>query len=147
MNSGHIVYFDGLCNVCNAFIDFLIRHDSKRVLKFAPMQGSTARARLPAGLVSDLSTMALEVTGASAGTGADVGADSKSPVIYVESSAAIRTIALLGGVYSLMSIFLLVPRFLRDLVYRWVAEHRYLFAGRRETCRMPSAEERAQFLD
>jgi predicted DCC family thiol-disulfide oxidoreductase YuxK len=139
-----IVYFDGLCNVCNAFIDFLIRHDSKRVLKFAPLQGSTARARLPAGLVNDMSTMALEDARASAG--ADAGGATGSR-IDLESTAAIKTIASLGGVYSLMKIFLLVPKFLRDFVYRWIANHRYLFAGRRETCRMPTPEERAQFLD
>ncbi|MGZ3723206.1 MAG: thiol-disulfide oxidoreductase DCC family protein [Bdellovibrionales bacterium] len=139
-----IVYFDGYCNVCNAFIDFLIRHDSRRVLRFAPLQGSTARARLPAGLVSDLSTMALEDTSTGAGAGRGAGLESS---IVVESTAAILTIASLGGVYSVIKIFLLVPRVLRDLVYRWVANHRYLFAGRTETCRVPTAEERAQFLD
>lgn len=127
----HVVYFDGLCNVCNHFIDFLIRHDLRRRLKFAPLQGATARARLPAPLVSELSTIVYEIDGK----------------IQTESSAAIRVIASLGGVYSLMSIFLLVPRFVRDGVYRWVAKHRYLFAGRRDSCRMPTVEERAQFLD
>jgi predicted DCC family thiol-disulfide oxidoreductase YuxK len=132
-----IVYFDGYCNVCNAFIDFLIRRDSKRVLKFAPLQGSTARVHLPAGIVNDLSTMALEDSRGAAG----------DPRIDIESTAAIKTIAALGGIYSLMKVFLLVPRIVRDLVYRWIADHRYLFAGRSKTCRLPTPEERAQFLD
>lgn len=127
-----IVYFDGHCNVCNAFIDFLIRRDRRRLMKYAPLQGSTARAHLPAALVNELATMALE--------------DEKGLVV-TESSAAIRAIAALGGAWLLISAFLLVPRFLRDSVYRWVASHRYLWFGRRDTCRMPSAEERAQFLD
>jgi len=126
-----IVYFDGLCNVCNKFVDFLIRRDSARVFKFAPLQGSTARARLPADKVNDLSTMAFQ----------------DGDRIYFESGAAIRALAALGGVWSLMRIFLLVPSFVRDFVYRWVADHRYLFAGRRDTCRVPSAEERTQFLE
>ena len=127
-----IVYFDGYCNVCNAFVDFLIRRDSKRLLKYAPIQGATAKKNLPAELVVSISTMALQ---------------DEDNQIYTESSAAIRTIAYLGGIYSLMKIFLIVPPFVRNFVYRWVADHRYLFAGRRETCRIPTAEERAQFLD
>jgi predicted DCC family thiol-disulfide oxidoreductase YuxK len=83
-------------------------------------------------VAGDLSTMALE--------------DDKGTVV-TESSAAIRAIAALGGAWSLMSAFLVVPRFLRDFVYRWVAAHRYLWFGRRDNCRIPSAEERAQFLD
>ena len=131
-SSAHaIVYFDGLCNVCNAFIDFLIRHDRRRTMKYAPMQGTTAQQHLPAHLVNELSTMAFEREGA----------------IWTESGAAIRAIAACGGIFALMSIFLLIPSFVRDWVYRWVANHRYLFAGRRATCRLPTAQEREMFLD
>jgi predicted DCC family thiol-disulfide oxidoreductase YuxK len=126
-----VVYFDGYCNVCNRFIDFLIRRDRRHILKFAPLQGTTARARLPAGLVNEVSTMVMQEDGA----------------ISVESAAAIKAIASLGGVYSWTRIFLLVPRFLRDGAYRWVANHRYQLFGRRSTCRLPTAEERAQFLE
>lgn len=126
-----IVYFDGLCNLCNGFVDFLIRRDHRRLLKYAPIQGTTAAANLPASLRDDLATMALQDEGR----------------LMTESTAAIHTIAYLGGVYSLMKLFLIVPEFIRNAVYRGVANHRYLIAGRRETCRLPSAEERAQFLD
>lgn len=125
-----IVYFDGVCNVCNAFIDFLIRHDRKRSLKYSPLQGETAKGRIPVDLISNLSTIVLEDGG----------------VISTQSTAAIKTIASLGGVYSLMSVFLIVPKFLRDWVYRWIADHRYLWFGKRDTCRLPTPEERAQFL-
>jgi len=125
-----IVYFDGVCNVCNAFIDFLIRRDHKRILKYSPLQGEAAKVRLPADLVSSLSTLVLE--------------DEQG--VSTQSTAAIKTIASLGGVYGLMSVFLIVPRFLRDWVYRWIADHRYLWFGKRDTCRLPTPEERAQFL-
>lgn len=130
LSTERVVYFDGHCNVCNAFVDFLIRRDHRRRLKYAPLQGETARARLPIDLVTDLSTMVLE----------------EPDRISKESTAAIRTIGHLGGMYSLMFVFLIVPRFIRDYVYRWVAAHRYLWFGKRDTCRLPTAEERAQFL-
>ncbi|MBX3020871.1 MAG: DUF393 domain-containing protein [Bdellovibrionales bacterium] len=133
MASEHrIVYFDGHCNVCNAFIDFLIRRDRKRILKYTPLQGETARAHLSAALVRDVSTLVME--------------DEKGN-ITTESTAAIKTIASLGGVYSLMHVFLWVPKGIRDWVYRWIADHRYMWWGKRDTCRLPTAEERAQFLD
>lgn len=126
-----VVYFDGHCNLCNSFIDFLIRRDYRRILKFAPLQGPTAVANLPAHLRNGLSTMVLQDEGR----------------IMTESTAAILSISYLRGVYALMKLFLIVPEFIRNGVYRGVANHRYLFAGRRETCRLPSFEERAQFLD
>lgn len=130
-DSKNIVYFDGYCGVCNRFIDFLIRHDRARALRYAPLQGATARARLPAELVNDLSTIVYEENGK----------------LTTESTAAIRVIAKAGGFLRLMIVFLAVPRFLRDWAYRWVANHRYLFAGRRETCRLPAPQERSLFLD
>lgn len=130
-SSPRIVYFDGYCGVCNRFIDFLIRHDPQARLKYAPLQGTTAHARLPANLITSLSTVVYENEGR----------------LSVESTAALEVIAATGGWRTLARVFLLVPRFLRDAVYRWVANHRYLFAGRRETCRLPTPEERALFLD
>lgn len=126
-----IVYFDGHCNVCNRFVDFLLRHDARHSLKYAPLQGITAAQNLAPALRTDLATMVLQ----------------DGDVFYVESSAAIRTLAHLGGGFKLMSVFLMVPRWLRDTVYRWVANHRYLIAGKRDTCRLPTPAELAQFLD
>lgn len=125
-----IVYFDGHCNLCNGFIDFLIRRDRRRVLFYAPLQGSTARARLPAKVVSDLATMVLE--------------DERG--ITTESSAVLRAVAHLGGLYSVALGFLLIPVFVRDFIYRQVASRRYRLAGRRNSCRLPTEDEKAQFL-
>ena len=127
-----VVYFDGYCNVCNRFVDFLLRRDPRGVLTFSSLQGKYAAVRLPPALTtSELNTMAFH----------------DGDVLYVESSAAIRAIAALGGVWSLMKVFLIVPSFLRDMVYRWVANHRYLWFGKRETCRLATSTERARFLD
>lgn len=128
---GRIVYFDGYCNVCNRFIDFLIRRDRRRVLRFAPLQGRTAERQIPSELRESLATMILQFDGE----------------LSTESRAAILSVAALGGVYGLVRVFLVVPSFIRDAVYRAIAKRRYRLFGKRETCRIPTAEERAQFLE
>lgn len=127
-----VVYFDGVCNVCNRFVDFLIRRDRHGRLKYAPLQGSSARAQIPAEYVDEVSTIVMQ---------------DEQGRVFTKSSAAIRAIAALGGPYSLMWIFLLVPRSIRDFVYQWVADHRYLWFGKRNVCRLPTPAERERFLD
>lgn len=126
-----VVYFDGYCNVCNTFVNFLIRRDKKRVLKFASLQSKTAQDRLPAGYSQDVDTMVFEDEGR----------------ITERSTGAIDSVAALGGIYSVVKVLKLVPRFARDGFYNWFARHRYLWFGKRESCRIASLEERAQFLD
>lgn len=125
-----IAYFDGHCNLCNSLVDFLIRRDRRRRLKFAPLQGETARARLPRELVGDLGTMVYQ----------------DDARLAVRSTAVVYTLAALGGAWTVARVLLLIPAFLRDPLYLFVARHRYRWFGRRETCRLPSVEERAQFL-
>ena len=125
-----IIYFDGHCNLCNRFVDFLISRDAKHILRFAPLQGSTAERHLPQEYRERLGTVVLERDGR----------------FYVRSTAAILAVVELGGIYRLMKVFLLVPRFIRDAVYRYVAKNRYLWFGRRDTCRLPNPEEQAQFF-
>lgn len=125
-----IVYFDGYCNICNGFVDFLIRRDHKRALRYAPIQGWTAATNLPPEKIQSVSTMAIQEPGR----------------VSYESAAAIRAIAHLGGIYSLMKVFLIVPPFLRNFFYRLIASNRYRWFGKRDACRLPTAEERAMFL-
>jgi predicted DCC family thiol-disulfide oxidoreductase YuxK len=127
--SSEIVFFDGVCNLCNAFVDFLMR--KKTSLKFASLQGKTAKELLP----PDFTTAFPSVVYYSWGK------------LETESTAAIRILSKLGGPYKLLKVFLIVPPFIRDSVYRFIANHRYAWFGKRETCRLPTPEERAQFLD
>ena len=98
---------------------------------FAPLQGEAAKGRLPESLVAELNTVVLW---------------SESKVLK-KSDAALLVITQLGGVWGLMKIFWIVPKFLRDLVYNLVAKNRYALFGKRETCRLPTAQERVRFLD
>lgn len=127
-----IVFFDGHCNLCNRFIDFLISRDHANRLKFAPLQGRTAASEL----------------GSEFNPGApDTVVYKKAGATYTRSTAAIYAVAELGGLYSLAKILLVIPRFIRDWGYRAVAANRYRLFGRRDTCRLPTEAERQKFLE
>lgn len=68
------------------------------------------------------------------------------PHVYRRSDAILRTLVSLGGAWRLMAVFFLLPRPLRDALYRWVARHRYAWFGRRDSCRLPTAAEKSRFL-
>ncbi|HEV8001872.1 MAG TPA: DCC1-like thiol-disulfide oxidoreductase family protein [Planctomycetaceae bacterium] len=125
-----VIFFDGVCGLCNRFIDFVIARDRAGVFRFATLQGETARERLPAADL-DLNTMVLW----------------EGQGILRKSTAAARILIGLGGVWALCGTALgLVPRPLRDVGYSFVARNRYRIFGKKETCRMPTAAERARFL-
>jgi len=126
-----VLFFDGVCGLCNHVIDFVIARDRAGTFRFAPLQGETARERLPEADLRDLNTMVLwEEQG-----------------VFRKSTAATRVLIRLGGVWRLIgSALRLVPRPLRDAGYSLVARHRYRIFGKKETCRMPTAAERARFL-
>jgi predicted DCC family thiol-disulfide oxidoreductase YuxK len=126
-----VIYFDGYCGLCNGFVDFVLARDRSRRFRFAPLQGTTATARFGDPGDVDPTTILLEDGG----------------VVHERSTAALRIISQLGGPWSLLAVFRLVPRFIRDAVYDWVARNRYGWFGKRDTCRLPSPEERAVFLD
>jgi len=128
--SGPIVFFDGVCGLCNATVDRLLRWDTNAVLRFAPLQGTTARERLPAAMVNDLGTFILLD---------DVG-------LHERSDAAWRVLHHLGGGWRALALIRYIPLPLRDAVYGLVARNRYRWFGRREACRLPTAQERARFL-
>ena len=130
-NPTRVIYFDGLCGLCNGFVDFVLRRDRRRRFRFAPLQGVTARARFGDPGDVDPTTIVLEEDG----------------VVFERSTAALRIISALGGLWGLAAVLGWVPRFLRDAAYDWVARHRYGWFGKRETCRLPTPAERAVFLD
>lgn len=131
MSDRAILYFDGVCGLCNRFVDWLIRHDREGRLRYAPLQGRTAAARLPAEDVAGLTTVVLERDGR----------------LSRRSTAAIEAVAILGGPWLATSLLKTVPRPLRDGLYDWVARRRYGWFGRREVCRLPTEAERHLFLD
>lgn len=125
-----IVFFDGACGLCNRFVDRLLRIDRQGLLRFAPLQGPTARALLPPGLAGALESVVYLRGGK----------------VLQRSDAALRILIDLGGWRKAYGALLLVPPFVRDAAYGWVARNRHRWFGRRATCRAPVPEERGRFL-
>jgi predicted DCC family thiol-disulfide oxidoreductase YuxK len=126
-----VVFFDGVCGLCNKTVDFLIKWDEDRVLRYAPLQGYTARRLLTKLQVEDLDSVVYYRDGK----------------YLVRSTAVLRLLLDVGGWWKLLSIFLIMPAFVRDAVYYFIANRRYKWFGKSDTCRMPTPEERTLFLD
>lgn len=127
----HIVFFDGVCGLCNKSIDLLVRLDKKRVLRYAPLQGETASRLLPPEDTSSLQSIVYYSRGKR----------------YDRSDAVLRLLTDLGGGWKILHAFTLIPAFLRNALYSGIARHRYRWFGKKESCRIPTKEERSLFLD
>jgi predicted DCC family thiol-disulfide oxidoreductase YuxK len=126
-----IVFFDGVCGLCNRVVDFILRHDRSGELRLSPLQGETAAQLLSTADREQLATFVLWDNGR----------------MFRRSAAAVRVCWRLGSVWKVLGILLwCIPLPLRDLGYKLVAANRYRLFGKKETCRLPSPEERARFL-
>ena len=126
-----IVFFDGVCGLCNVSVDFILARDTRQRFRFAPLQGETARRELLPADLEHLDTMILKTA-----TGT-----------YRRSAAVVRILWGLPGIWPMVGILLwVIPRPLRDLGYRIVSANRLRWFGKKETCRLPTPEERDRFL-
>jgi predicted DCC family thiol-disulfide oxidoreductase YuxK len=141
---GAVVLFDGVCNFCDASVNFIIDHDKTGYFKFAPLQ-------------SEEGTKLANQYGFESVTAVADTADSDlipiDSVILVEdgnaythSTAALKILKRLGGPWSWAYVFVIVPRRLRDWSYRVFARYRYRIFGRKDQCMLPSPDVRARFL-
>lgn len=127
-----IILFDGVCNLCNNTIDFIIKHDRKKWFRFASLQSETGE-RLKHKFHIPPETDSIVFV--------------HNSTFYIESEAALEIARLLPYPWKLARVFKIVPRTLRDKVYRWIARNRYRWFGKRETCRLPTPKEKESFID
>jgi len=125
-----ILFFDGVCGLCNAAVDFILKRDRKQVFMFAALQGETAQTRLGVKPDDNLTTMIL------------VEGDAQ----WTRSDAALRVAWHLGGIYRVIALLRVVPAGVRNVIYDWVSRNRIRWFGQKERCRMPTPSERARFL-
>lgn len=130
-NEDCIVFFDGMCGLCNSSVDTLLGMDAHGRFLCTPLQGETAKQKLSNHFLKDLDTIHYR----------------EGEQHYQKSSAILRILMRIGGVWYFASIFLLIPKVIRDKIYDCIANNRYKWFGKEETCRLPTDEERARFLD
>lgn len=128
-----IILFDGVCNLCNGAITFIIKRDKKDVFRYSPLQ-STIGKQLAAKHYIDLDSVDSII----------LISDNKA---VAKSTAALRIAKHLSGGWPLMVVFLVLPAFLRDWVYDFIARNRYKWFGKKDACMIPTPELKSKFLD
>jgi predicted DCC family thiol-disulfide oxidoreductase YuxK len=127
-----VIVFDGVCNLCNVSVDFVIRRDVNGVFQFAPNQSEAGEV-----IVSQADLDEIE---------ADTIVLWEDGSTYVRSTAVLRIARRLAFPWKLAYVFIIIPRPVRDFFYRLLARNRYRIFGKRDTCRIPTPEERTRFL-
>lgn len=127
-----ILLFDGVCNLCNASVQWVLLRDHKAVFKFAALQSETGQALLRRFGLSDKNFDTVVLV--------------DGERIFTRSDAPLEIVRRLGGVWALLFAFKIVPRPIRNAVYAWVARNRYRWFGRREECMLPRPEWKDRFV-
>lgn len=129
-----IILFDGVCNLCNGFVHFVIKREKSDVFKFAALQSDQAIELLAQyDLIStDMKSVILIDTGRNKA--------------FTESSAVLHIFGNLKGLFPLLQLFFIIPKFIRDFVYQQIAVNRYRWFGKRNSCMIPTPELKKKFL-
>ncbi len=128
----YLILFDGVCKFCNNSINFTIRHDKRDVFRFAPFQ-----AEIGAQVLTDFAVDSEKLQSViliERGT------------LYVKSTAALRIARKLNGLWPCLYVLIIVPPFLRNWIYDWIARNRYKWFGKMDACMVPTPEVRRKFI-
>jgi predicted DCC family thiol-disulfide oxidoreductase YuxK len=128
-----VVLFDGVCNLCNGSVIFIIRRDAQAKLKFAPLQSDYGAEQLKRFnlTASSLDSVLLVKAGR----------------LFQKSNAALEIAAMLDGMWPAFYVFKIVPRGMRDFIYDWVAKNRYRWFGKKEACMIPTPDMNSRFVN
>ena len=130
-NKSMVVFFDGVCNLCQSSVRYLIKHDKKNALKFASLQSNYAKSFLPIAELESLDSILFY--------------DGKN--LYKKSSAVLKLSKLLGGWHKLLLLGHFLPVFIRNGLYDLVAKNRYHWIGKQDQCMQFSSNLKSRFLD
>ncbi|KAB8139090.1 thiol-disulfide oxidoreductase DCC family protein [Gracilibacillus oryzae] len=126
-----IILFDGVCNLCNSSVQFIMKHDPNMYFQFASLQSEageklTSKYEVPTTVES---VVLIE-----------------GDRYYTESTAALRIAKKLNKFYPLLYAFIVIPKPLRNIIYKFIAKNRYRWFGKRESCMLPNPQDRKRFL-
>jgi predicted DCC family thiol-disulfide oxidoreductase YuxK len=127
-----VLLFDGVCNLCNGFVQFIIKRDTKGIFRFTSLQSDIGQQLMKDhGFPTDeLNTVILI----------------KNGQVYTRSDAPLQIARHLSFPWPLFSIFAIVPKMIRDRIYDWVARNRYKWYGKKDSCMIPTPELKSRFL-
>lgn len=128
-----IIFFDGVCNLCNASVNFVIKHDKKAQFLFASFQSDAAKEILLHFNLKNFDSETVILV--------------EGQKLYDKSTAALKIAKRLDGGFKLFYAFLILPKNFRDWIYDLIAKNRYRWFGKRENCIIPSAKLKNRFLD
>ena len=128
-----IILFDGVCNLCDSTVQYLIKRDNKDVFRFVALQ-------------SEIGKQIIEHIGVDTSETDSIILYEPNKGYYYKAEAAIRIAAGLGGVYKLMKFFSILPKGFNNAVYDYVAKNRYKWYGKKDECMIPTPEMKAKFL-
>jgi len=132
MDTNNLILFDGVCNLCDGFVQFVIRHDKNKVYTFGSLQSAKAQVILSQHKVeANLSSVILVNNGR----------------VYTESGAALNIIKKLNFPISLLYVFIIIPPFIRNFVYKLIAKNRYKMFGKKDSCMIPTPELKSRFIN
>lgn len=133
MEQHPVILFDGVCNFCNSIVSFVIKRERKQTFRFAPLQATAGKKILELyGLPQDNFKSFIFI---------------EKGIAYMRSTAALKVCKYLRWPWPLCYAFILIPVFLRDALYNWIAANRYKWFGTRDECIIPGAELKARFLN
>lgn len=132
-NNKKLILFDGVCNLCNSSVQFIIKHDKKNIFLFTPLQSVTGKAIIKAHNIDTekLDSILLYTT--------------KKDLDY-KSTAALKIASNLRFPIKLISVFIIIPAFIRNWIYDIIAKNRYKWFGKKESCMIPTVELKNKFL-
>ncbi|MFV9550910.1 thiol-disulfide oxidoreductase DCC family protein [Algibacter sp. PT7-4] len=130
-----LILFDGVCNLCNSSVLFVIKRDKNNVFMFAPLQSNTGKQIIKTFNIDSTKTDSILLY------------NPKNKSIQSKSTAALKIASNLGFPTSIMAVFLIIPNFIRNWAYHFIAKNRYKWYGKKETCMIPTPELKSKFLD
>jgi predicted DCC family thiol-disulfide oxidoreductase YuxK len=133
MNNQPIILFDGVCNFCNSAVNFTLKRNKKANIMFAPMQSEAGQKlllhyNLPA---DDMKSFFFI----------------ENAIVYKQSTGALKVCRHLKSLWPLCYGFIIVPKFIRDGIYNWIAKNRYKWFGMQQACMIPTPEVKSRFLN
>ncbi|MCF1191772.1 thiol-disulfide oxidoreductase DCC family protein [Mangrovimonas sp. AS39] len=129
-----LILFDGVCNLCDSSIQFIIKHDKHNTFLFTPLQ-------------SELSQSIIEQFGIDTQKIDSIILFRKNEGVFYKSTAALKIASKLKFPINILASFIILPKFIRDTVYDFIARNRYTWFGKKESCMIPTPELKAKFIE